>query len=360
MNSERNHIAVTFVGDISFNDDYIKYYKAGVNPFKSIQPSLQSKDFVIGNLECMAKGENGENLLRRPRISTTAETLNYLSGLNVKLVSLAHNHVFDHLEDGFKNTTESLDKNGIRYLGASQDRFQFDKPVILNERGVSIGLLNYVTLDTNPNMPDNAGVYLNVFEVEKARKDIIDLKQKTDHVVALLHWGGRVEGGYYPDYDQPEVARALIDAGADLIIGSHSHTIQPFEIYKGKYIFYSLGNFCFSDYVFENTFNPLPPRQYITTLVSVIFEKESYQVDLEFFENRKTEFVKINYDSVLKRRNWLFKVFFRKLVFWKMYFFHKKKILPLMNFMNRGDINFTEKMARLLNSFKKRIKPQTI
>lgn len=359
MNSKANHIAVTFIGDISFNDDYIKYYRDGLNPFASVQASLQSKDYVIGNLECMAKGANGENLLRRPRIATTSETLNYLSGLNVKLVSLAHNHVFDHLEDGFKNTTEVLNKTGIRYLGASLDSAVFDKPICLIENGISIGLLNYVTLDTNPNMPADAGVYLNVLDMTKACNDIVELKQKTDHVVVLLHWGGRVEGGLFPDYDQPEMARRLIDAGADLIIGSHSHTVQPYEMYKGKYIFYSLGNFCFSDYLFENTFNPLPPRQYISTLVTVNFEKTNYKVDLEFFENRKTEFVKINYGSVLNRRNWLFKVFFKQIVFWKMYFFYKRRILPFVNFMSRRDINFGEKISRLLASFKKRLNLQS-
>ena len=135
-------------------------------------------------------------------------------------------------------------------------------PLIISENGVTIGLLNYVTQDTNPNLPENAGICLNMFDEHKAEQDILSLKPKVDHVVVLLHWGGRVEGGMFPDFDQPGIARQLIDCGADLIIGHHSHTFQPVEVYKGKHIFYSLGNFCFSDFTFEGKVccNALAPQ----------------------------------------------------------------------------------------------------
>ncbi|MES2590516.1 MAG: CapA family protein [Bacteroidota bacterium] len=352
---ENKKISVSFVGDISFNDAYIEYYQNGINPFVNIQPLLRSKDYVIGNLECMAKGEEGENLLRKPRLTTTVETLNYLNMLNVNVVSLAQNHVYDHLKDGFVKTTSFLKDNNISYLGASLTKTDVEKPLIISKEGINIGLLNYVTQDTNPNLPIAAEVYLNFFTIEKVIHEVKELKKKVDHVVLLLHWGGRVEGGAFPDFDQPELAKKLVDAGADLIIGHHSHTLQPFEIYKNKYIFYSLGNFCFSDYVFDGKTNPIPDSQNISTIVSVFFQKTTYKIDFNFFINQKTSFSELNYLSKLKRRNSYLKILFKYNYLWRSYFFYKRRMLPFVIFMKRKDLKISEKINRLFYSFKKRL-----
>src|SRR5690348_9397938 len=88
----KNALRFSFIGDISFNNQYIDFYKQGIDPFENLRPSLFSSDYVVGNLECLAKGEKGENQLKKPRLSTTAETLNFLSTINAKVVSLAQNH----------------------------------------------------------------------------------------------------------------------------------------------------------------------------------------------------------------------------------------------------------------------------
>jgi hypothetical protein len=350
----KEQLKVAFIGDISLNDIYIEYFNEGKNPFENVQPLLNSSDYVVGNLECIARGKDGENLLRRPRLSTTVETLAYLNKLNLSVVSLAQNHVYDHLEDGFRQTTEFLKKNDIKYLGASLNLESFRSPIIISKEGVCIGFLNYVTEDTNPRLPDNAGVYLNIFDLDKVVADIQKIRATVDHVVLLLHWGGRVEGGLYPDFNQPAIAKKIIDAGADLIIGHHSHTLQPFEVYKGKYIFYSLGNFCFSDYVFEGKLYPLSKRQNISTIVTISFEKKTYQPQFDFFHNNKKSLVKIDYIKKLKARNLYYKLLFSNVYLWEIYFFCKNKILPILNFFKRDDIGFFDKMSRLVISMKKR------
>ena len=352
----KQSVSISFLGDISFNDDYIKFYKEGINPFENIQPILESNDFNIGNLECMAKGEKGENLLKKPRLTTTVETLNYLKTLDVNIVSLAHNHAYDHLIDGFQKTTTFLKENNIKFLGASLEKKEVDKPIIIEKNGIKIGLLNYVTSDTNPNLPKEAKVFLNYFQLDKAIEDIKILKEKTNHVVLLLHWGGRVEGGLFPDWHQPKLAHKLIDAGADLIIGGHSHTIQPFEVYKGKHIFYSLGNFCFLDFIFEGENYTMPTRRKNTAIISVDFYKDNYIVDFDFFLNKKTYFKHIQYLPKLKFRNILFKIIFKSIYLWKIYYFNKSYILPFIFFINRKDITFSNKAARLTKSIVKRLK----
>lgn len=351
-----DNMTVSFIGDISLNDIYISLYKQKINPFESI-PSLKIPDsFLIGNLECFPKGDFGENLMKKPRLSTTVETLNYLNQMGVDIVSLANNHIYDHLEDGFAKTLRFLKKNGILHLGAGSDFRLARIPIILKKNNIKVGLLNYVTLDTNPNIPESAEISVNIFEIEKIIKDINEIRGRVDHIVLLLHWGGRVEGGLYPDFDQPKLARQLIDAGADLIIGHHSHTMQPYEVYKGKYIFYSLGNFCFADYEFEGQYNPMPSRRKISTIVTFSFSKDAYSLyPIDYYLNHFQYFEKINYGRQLERRNKVFNVMRKHKIVWSVYYCHKQFILPIILFIQRKDLTLSTKMSRIFKSIIKRL-----
>ena len=100
---------IAFLGDISFNDAYNDLYERGVDPFLKISPTLADCDMVVGNLECLSEGDQGENLLKKPRLKAKTATLNYLKSLNISAVTLAHNHVYDNLEDGFTRTISFLD-----------------------------------------------------------------------------------------------------------------------------------------------------------------------------------------------------------------------------------------------------------
>lgn len=348
---------VSFLGDISLNDNYIESYKKGINPFKPLLPILSTSDFVVGNLESIAKGEQGENKLKKPRLATSVETLNYLNVINLKVACLAQNHVFDHLEDGFKKTTRFLKENNIEFFGASIIKEEVDKPVIIERNNIKIGLLNYVTKDTNPNLPEDAGVFLSFFQIEKAMNDIQLLKPKVNHVVLVLHWGGRVEGGLIPDWDQPRLAHKLIDAGADLIVGHHSHTIQPYEVYNGKYIFYSIGNFCFSDYWFEGNFTPMSKRRKITFIPNITFNEASYKIKFSYYLNKIEYFEELkNYHFKHKIRNFIYITFLDIYPFWLLYYFFMKNILPAILFFERDDVSFSEKIYRLKASLRRRMR----
>lgn len=349
-------LKVSFIGDISLNDNYINLYQKSVNPFLCIENSLKQPDYVIGNLECMAKGNSGENLNKKPRLSTTVDTLNYLNNIRINVVTLAHNHVYDHLEDGFHKTIDFLNSNKIKYIGAGLTQNDASKELVLEKNGLKLGLLNYVTSDTHPELPVDSKIALNTFEFNKVVEDIQKLKSIVDHVVLLLHWGGRVEGGYYPDWSQPILARKLIDAGAGLIIGHHSHTFQPFEIYKGKYIFYSLGNFCFSDYWFEGKFYPMPMRRKITSIVEISFEKEVYRVGIHFFRNDHNSFSTLcDYKLKVARQRFVFNYILKYKIAWQVYYLWLKYLLPFIHFMIRKDLSNAKKFTRLWKALLKRI-----
>jgi len=167
-----NLITISFLGDISFNDKYNDLYKKNCKPFKKISKVLIESDCVIGNLECISKGDSGENLLKRPRLKTNLETLNYLKDLNIKIVTLAHNHVYDNLLDGYMKTIGFLTNSSIPHIGAGLSYKEAGEPIIIEYSGIEFCFLNYVTKDTNPKLPNNSRVYLNWFDEKRIKEHI--------------------------------------------------------------------------------------------------------------------------------------------------------------------------------------------
>jgi len=170
---------------------------------------------------------------------------------------------------------------------------------------------------------------------------LIETKE-VDYVICLFHWGGRVEKGMYPDFNQPNLAYKIIDSGADLIIGHHSHTLQPFEVYKGKYIFYSLGNFCFSDiYSDGKIYEVNQDTGSKSIIVDVVFSKDKYNISLQYIKNKnlfieldnnlKTEQSYLNRIKIfnfIKNKKWLWNLYWIKHKHYnpiKFYFFGNNK-----------------------------------
>ena len=325
---------ISFIGDISLNNRYNLLYNQKKKPFSNISKVFLESDHVVGNLECLSEGTK-ENILKRPRLKTNKDTLNYLSDINLSISTLAHNHIYDNCREGFENTTDLLNSLNINYFGASIDQQESQKPVLING-DIEIALLNYVTHDTNPNVPSDADVHLNYFDLDRSCEEIQVLKKQGRMVFIVLHWGGGSEGRYFPDWDQPKIARQLIDSGADFIVGHHSHTLQPYEIYRGNYIFYSLGNFCFDDIIFEGK----------TIEINTPSGAESAILNVTISKNLKisTELVTINKDSDLElfvdknilkkfnRRQILFKLIFINKLSWNIYFFLSKTFSPVLRY----------------------------
>lgn len=333
-----NSVEIAFLGDISLNDAYVEKYKLGQKPFQQVSVLLQKSDFVVGNLECLARGNQGENLKKRPRLSTEVETLNYLKDIHLDVACLAHNHLYDHLEDGYLKTTEFLKANGIQYLGAGFTNSEIEKELIIEKDGISVALLNYVTSDTNPNIPQDAILQPNWFDLKKAASKIPEIKTKVDHVVLLLHWGGIAEGKLYPDINQRNISHKLIDAGADLIIGGHSHTIHPFESYKGKYIFYSLGNFCFADIIFQGKIIYQDKNRRSKGLLPIIsFSKDEINIARLLQITNKNLFLNV---SLFTKKFYLFKPLLSFKFLYKCYqgyeFFYKYFSIIMIDGLNNN------------------------
>jgi len=160
-------------------------------------------------------------------------------------VSLANNHVMDFGEEAFDKTKDCLDEQGIPYFGAGLKGENFNNPSIIEFAGKKIGLCGYTCDSAHPTFGDYQSNGSAVLDLDEIIYDIKALKSKVDFIIIQPHWG--IQEIPFPRYSDREIAHALIDAGADAIIGHHAHVIQSREIYKGKHIFYGLGNFIFPD-----------------------------------------------------------------------------------------------------------------
>ncbi len=187
------------------------------------------------------------------KINLKAEGLHFLAtfGRNPIAVCLANNHIMDHGAKGLQDTVEALAAAGIACFGAGCRADNCRNPLLLASGGVQVALLGYACLTTHPVLasgdePGAAGLDLEriVVDMRQARE------RGADKVIVQLHWGEEDVG--LPRPADVDTAHRIIDEGADLLIGHHAHCLQPFEVYRGRPIFYGLGNTIFPDTIMES------------------------------------------------------------------------------------------------------------
>ena len=331
-------VTISFIGDVSLNDDYARLFRDGVRPFHDLSGDLEGSDLVAGNLECLAAGSQGENLKKKPRLKTDLQTLGYLKQLNLGIACLAHNHVYDNLEDGFLKTTAFLQQNNIRHLGASMDNSTGDPMLQLDIKGIQFAFFNYVAEDTNLSLPPDAGIKLSILSKHKVLEDLSKARE-ADFRILILHWGGRHESSYYPDPAQIKLSREFIKGGADLIIGHHPHTLQPSFTYRGRSVFFSLGNFCFADVRSDDRIKEIKYRRWKeSAILKVDFNREGYRTHLLPFRLENLHTIK---DKNVTRR-FKFRQLYLKLIrfsrlFWFIYYFGFKYLRPVVWELRKKD-----------------------
>lgn len=164
-------------------------------------------------------------------------------GSSLLVACLANNHIMDYGEDAFFDTLTVLKEQGVSFFGAGCSRDNYNNPHVLNLEGTRLGLLGYCASDTNPVREKDASVGCALLMFDRIKADIFETKKKVDLIAVYLHWGHEL--ARIPCPSDVKLAHAIIDAGADIVVGTHTHTIQSAEIYNGKKIFYGLGNYIF-------------------------------------------------------------------------------------------------------------------
>lgn len=157
----------------------------------------------------------------------------------------ASNHITDFGDEGFAATKAALDKHGFQHVGAGENIREAARPLILTGAFGRVGILAYA--EEHPRCgaiaADEANPGANPYRRDAALKSIRTLREEVDSVWVILHWGE--EFVRYPDREQKSEARQMIEAGADLVVGGHTHVPMGYEDYLHGQIFYGLGNFVF-------------------------------------------------------------------------------------------------------------------
>lgn len=245
---------VTIGGDTrkksrSIFDRQLEQEESGLSfPLENVRTIFECDDMTLVNFEgtlttTKSATKNTYSFAAPP------EYVQVLTSGDVEAVSLENNHVLDHGSAGYEETCQTLASADIVYSG------HLGSAVYTTDTGVRIGMLSYQTFN---------GKYPEIYD--SIEGDIAQLRsQDCQLVIVSYHWGE--EKDYIPNERQVPLGRATIDAGADLVIGHHSHRMNPIEEYKGKYICYSLGNFSFAGntrpddmdtYIFQQRFRVYP------------------------------------------------------------------------------------------------------
>ena len=227
-------ITVSVVGDCTLGTDENFNYSRSLNAYyekygaayflKNVKSIFEADDLTIANLE-------GTFTNSTTRVDKTyafkgpAEFVNILTSSSVESVTVANNHSRDYGAQSLTDTKTTLDSAGVIHFG-------YDETSVVDVNGVKVGLIGIYELI------DHTG------RAQQVKDHIAKVKSEgADVIIVIFHWG--IERDAAPNSHQTMLARLAIDEGADLVCGHHPHVLQGIEVYKGKNIVYSLGNFCF-------------------------------------------------------------------------------------------------------------------
>lgn len=262
------NVKILFLGDMMFDRNIRLAIEknGGKFIFQKLESLFRDNDLVVGNLEgpittypsvsvnSKVGGKNNFTFTFAPLVS------DLLADENIRLVSLANNHILNFGSAGVKQTRKYLVESGVDYFGDSERKL-----AIKNIKGLKIAFVSYNQFVAG----GEERIFQDIKEVKKSNPDLVFL---------YAHWGA--EYMPKPGASVKALAHKFIDSGVDLVIGSHPHVTQTKEEYKGKIIYYSLGNFIFDQYFSEETKNGLAVKVKINLLDKKITTEE-YPVKME-------------------------------------------------------------------------------
>ncbi len=266
-NQNEKETILLFVGDIMLSRGIayqIKKHNDPRYPFLNIASFLRSADVIFGNLEgpISNRGRNQGSIYSFRAKPEVIEGLEF-AGFNI--LSLANNHSLDWGREALEDTITIARDSGIKTIGAGRNYSEANSPIIwksdlqklrnieevglpeinLEVEPLKIAFLAYTNLYPETLKAKENSIGISSFDLEKTAKELNRLKEtkEADIVIISFHWGEEYKTR--SNLTQQKIAHALIEAGADLIVGHHPHVVQEIEKYRNGWIAYSLGNFVF-------------------------------------------------------------------------------------------------------------------
>jgi len=251
-----NEVEIIFGGDMMF-DRSVRQAMAQEGEdfvFSCVADVLRNADMVVANLEGPITSHASKSLGTGPghpynvTFTFATSTATLLMRHNIELVNLGNNHIMNFSREGLLQTKQWLKAAGMNYFG-DPDSVEEDRVARLDIGGIPFSFVNWS--DWTSDKTDHT--------VQQVRKEA----EQGRMTIVYTHWG---EEYVPPSPQMRQLAHSFIDAGAEIVIGNHPHVILEHEIYNGKHIYYSLGNFIFDQYFNEEVRNGL--------LLKIMFSKE--------------------------------------------------------------------------------------
>ncbi|MFY9478066.1 MAG: CapA family protein [Aquabacterium sp.] len=239
-------VSIAIVGDVMLADGPGRVIAAGHDPFAPFAAHLAAADLRIANLECVvAQGGKAED---KPWTFRAHPRVLPVLARHVDVVSVANNHAGDYGRQAFAQMLRRLKAVGVPYFGGGHSLREAHEPLIVARHGLRIALLGYNgflprAFEATEDHPGIAWIDEQhlIEDIRRART-----AHHADLVIPFMHWGQEHEP--LASDHQRGLARRMIDAGADMVVGTHPHVVQDTETYRGRPIVYSLGNFVFDGF----------------------------------------------------------------------------------------------------------------
>jgi len=241
------NVTIVFVGDVMLAGMPGRLVRRGGDPFAHFAAILDAADIRVANLECVVAVGGTAEADKPYAFRAPPRTLRVLER-HFDALGLANNHTGDYGPNAFEEMLDLLKEHGIRYFGGGRDLASAHAPLMIERSGLRIALLGYDEFLPRSFEADADKPGVAWSENEQVQLDIVEARARlgADIVIPFMHWGWEYERR--PSPRQRRLARLMIDAGADAVVGAHPHVIQAVELYKGKPIVYSLGNFVFDGF----------------------------------------------------------------------------------------------------------------
>ena len=286
------YITLVSVGDIMMHNTQIADgYEAATDSyqfdhfFSDISPYWEDADFVVGNLETVLAGE-AERFTGYPMFNSPDELAEALVKAGFDLVSTANNHSLDRFERGLRRTLDVLDEAGLIFTGTARSEEERKAVPIVDIEGIKCAFLAYTYGTNGIPIPRGHEYLVNMIDAPLMKGDIARVREQGAEVIVVSPHFGR-EYRSSPDAYQIQTVNTLVKAGADVILGSHPHVLQPFEFVEAKTgegttnkaaVLYSQGNFISAQKGLERETSAL----FFITIEKELWEQEIQVTNIEY------------------------------------------------------------------------------
>lgn len=252
--TETKDTTISFVGDVSLADDWYimpKYDERNKKIYgilsEEVVDIMTSSDIMVANNEFTISDRGAKMPKKYYTFRASPQRLSIYEEMGVNLVTLANNHIYDYGEVAFYDALDALDQYNIPYVGAGRNIEEAKEPFYYIINGYKIGFVNATRAEKfilTPEATNTSGGVLRCYDPTAFLEVIKEALKNCDYLIALVHWGK--EDSSELEQVQLDTSKQYIEAGVDVIVGTHAHTLQGIDFYQDKAIVYNIGDFIFN------------------------------------------------------------------------------------------------------------------